>query len=57
MSRELFVVHMEEVTLQVILTFVSVHTYTLLVRLVADVSSLSGLSEHLLKWLTLVKIN
>lgn len=57
MSRELFVVHMEEVTLQVLLTFVSVHTYTLLVRLVANVSSLSGLSEHLLKWLTLVKIN
>lgn len=56
-SRELFLVQMEEVTPQAALTFLSVHNYTLLVRLVANVSSLSGLSEHLLEWLTLVKIN
>lgn len=56
-SRELSLVQIEEVTLQGPLTFLSVHTYTLSVRLVANVSNLSGLSEHLLEWLTLVKIN
>lgn len=47
MDRELFlviVVQMEEVTLQVPLTCLAVHTYTHSVRLVANVSNLSGLS-------------
>lgn len=52
MSRELLrdtVVQMEEVTLQVPLTFLSAHTYTPLVRFMANASNLSGLSEHLVK--------
>ena len=53
MSRQLFldiVVQMEEVTLQAPLTCLPVqaYTHTLLVRLVAEVSNLSDLSEDLL---------
>lgn len=55
MSRQLFldtVVQMEEVTLQAPLTCLSVqaYTHTLLVRLAAEVSNLSDLSEDLLRW-------
>lgn len=53
LSREVFLnigVEIEEVTFQVPHTFLSVHTHTLSVRLMANVSNLSGLSEQLLKW-------